>query len=289
MGARRPFAFASWGFRALMLRPFVSGALVAIGVLSARAGSAQERWVDDQRVLAAGHVRFTAGAGLVRLANISRTGRERVLVGTGLDLAEAVGLGQGLEAGVRFGVRLDDVGRGTRADEAARGLDTETFGTGLSVAANPEIRLRWRAFRWATAEAGIEDRITLPIAPDPTVTELAGAWVSLHLGSVGRLDAGLEGVFGWQSFAREHVLEVGAGVPVTLSANLTPALFAALVSTTHYEAATPYTAAYARLTAGLGAGYRLGAYDIVGTTLLVDAMRDFTRRLGFGISVSYRL
>ena len=36
-----------------------------------------------------------------------------------------------------------------RADEVARGPDTETFGTGLSTLANPELRARFRVIQRA--------------------------------------------------------------------------------------------------------------------------------------------
>jgi hypothetical protein len=256
--------------------------------MSTSAVSAEGRWVDDEHVLAAGRLRLSAGAAMVRVANVSYTHRERVLLGSGLDFAEAVGIGHDMELGIRFGFRLDGVGRGTRADEVARGLNTETVGTGLSVAANPELRFTWRALHGPMLEAGVEDRVVLPIAPDPNVTNLAGGWISLHFGHVARLDGALEGIVGMQSFASEHVAQVGFGAPLQLSANVTDAFFLSLVSALHYAAATPYTESDTRWITGLGAGYRLGACDVLATARLLDTAADFTRRVGFGLNVACR-
>lgn len=210
----------------------------------------------------------------------------RTLLGSGLNLEEAVGLGRDLELGVRFGFRFEDTGRGLRADEVARGFDTETFGTGLANAANPELRLRWRSAQWVWGEVGLETRAVLPIEPDNNTTGVIGAWMSVHVKHLGRVDAGLNGVTSWQSFAAERLLMPAVGLPIRLWGNLTNELFVGIITTVHYYAATPYTTSDVQWTAGLGVGYRVRACDITEVTYLPDTLGDFTRRLGIGLGLS---
>ena len=263
--------------------------VLVLGAGSSRAAYAQERWVDDPQVLAVRRFRLGAGFGLARLASRTFTNQTVQVVGSGMSLEEAAGLGRNLELGIRFGLRLDDAGRGLRADELARGFDTETFGTGLSVAANPELRLRWRACHWAWGEAGLEDRLVLPTEPDPSVTEVLGAWGSVHLRHVARLDVGVNGVLGSESFAARRVLRPAVGLPIALWGNVTSALFVGFLTTTHYFAATPYTTSYGLWEAGLGVGYRFTPCDVIEETVLPDVLGDFVRRAGIGIGLSCRI
>ena len=256
---------------------------------SNRIAMAEGRWVDDEQVLEAKRLRLSAGFGLVRFESSSTAHEAPPFVGSGLSLEEAVGLGMGLEAGVRFGLRFDENGRGLRADEVARGFDTETFGTGLSITANPELRLRWRALKWKNGEAGLENRLVLPSVPAPNVTDVLGAWTSVRIAEFARADIGLHGVLASQSFAEERAFMGGFGMPIDVWANLTRAVFVGLVSTSHFVAATRYSASSARWTLGLGTGARVLGCDVTGAGLLPDALGDFTNRLGLHLGLSCRL
>lgn len=264
----------------------VLAAIVALGVGSSRVAWPQERWVDDERVLAARRIRLTAGFGVVRFDAPAYSAQASSWVGSGLSLEEAAGLGANLEAGARFGLRTSRRGQGLRADEVARTVDTETFGTGLSITANPELRLRWRAMRWSWGEAGLEDRVVLPIVPDPDVTEVLGAWTSLRLKHLARVDLGLNGAATLQSFARERVLILSFGSPVQIWANLTRGLFAGLITSVHTFATTTYTPSDTRWMAGLGLGYRLAACDLIAAAYDLDVLDDVTLRVGAGLTVS---
>ena len=262
-----------------MVRPLpVALFAIAAGCSSGAAG-AQTRWIDDQHVLPATRVRLSAGVGF---SQFQYSGIQTY--GTGLSLEEALGIGQGLELGARFGLRPDHDGRGLRADELARGADTETFGTGLSITANPELRLRWRFGRWNWGEASAENRLVLPIKPDPDVTEVLGARVSARFAGLGRVDVGLNGILTWRSVETGHVLEGGLSVPVQVWFNLTRGLFVGALSSTRTFAATSVTSGATRVLMGLGAGYRLGACDLLLSGYLLDLVNDATDRRGVGLT-----
>jgi hypothetical protein len=209
--------------------------------------------------------------------------------GSGVSFAEALGIGHGLELGVRFGLRLDEGGRSLRADEVARIVDFETFGTGLSVAPNPEAQVRWSVVRWARGEVGLKERLVFPIKLDPNVTELLGVWTSTRFGQQLRLDVGADGVLGLQTFAAKRIVVPGLGIPVALWDNITRALFAGVLTTTRYVGGTAYGESYTQFTAGVGVGYRLGSCDLSQVTYLIDVFRDFARLIGVGAGLSCRL
>ena len=261
--------------------------VLALGLWGSPA-RAEEPWVHDAQVLAARRVRVSAGVGLALLSHAKLDGGTLYALGSGVSLEEAVGLGHGLEIGARFGVRLEDVGRGLRADSVARGFDTQTFGTGLSTVANPELRLRLRAMQWSWGEAGFEDRIVLPIKPDPAVTEVLSAWISIHRWQRVRVDAAVTGWATWQSLADRGVLDPGFAVPVSVWASVSRRLFAGIITSTQYLAGTPYSSGSAKLTLGLGIGYRLGACDVTGATYLLDVLDGGTERIGLGFGLTCR-
>jgi hypothetical protein len=266
-----------------------AAALLLLGASFSHDASAQGRWVDDEQVLGAKRVRLSAGLGRVRFDSATSTDQARAFGGTGVNLEDSMGLGYDLEAGVRFGLRTDRAGQGLRADEAARVLDTETFGTGLSVAANPELRLRWRAAHWSWGEAGLEDRVVLPIHPDPNLTEVFGVWASFRRPRIVRLDTGVNTVLGWESFAGGRTLTWAFGFPVSIWTNLTDRLFLGAITTFHYFAQTPYTTSDAAWRAGVALGYRLGACDLLLSIALPDVFDDATRRIAYGSTVVCRL
>jgi hypothetical protein len=261
---------------------------LALGLWASPA-RAEEPWADDAQVLAARRVRVSAGVGTA-LFNHARLNEGTVYaLGSGLSLEEAVGLGHGLEIGARFGLRTDEAARGLRADGVARGFDTQTFGTGQSTVANPELRLRLRALRWSWGEAGFEDRIVLPIKPDPAVTEVLSAWISIHRWHRVRVDAAMTGWATWQSLAGHGVLDPGFAVPVSVWANVSPRLFAGIITSTQYLGGTPYSRGAAKLTLGLGIGYRLGSCDVTEATYLLDVLDGGTNRIGLGVGLTCRL
>jgi hypothetical protein len=275
------------------LRCVVVAALVVLSMAGSRAAQAQQRWVEDEAVLAPGSVRLSAGGGLL-LVTYPGAEKERITIyGGGWNLEAAAGVGRSVELGARLGLR-DAEGRAVHADEAARVMDSETFGTGLGTVANPEVRSRWRVLRRGFVEAGIEDRVVFPVPSYPDVSEMLGAWASLHGGRVLRADLALNGVLVWRSFAAGRALQPGLGLPVRASVNITSGLFASIAGTTHYLASTSYTAAHVTVAAGAGLGYRYHACDLSAAYQWFDVFSDdvvngATARTGLGLALTCRV
>jgi hypothetical protein len=261
---------------------------VVLTVGLARAANAQTTWVQDEQVLARHRVRLTLGYGHA-FSRISAVGvtPARYVDGSGMSFEEALGLGRELEVGARFGVRLDRNGRAVRADELGRGFDTETFGTGLSMTANPELRGRWRFFASNWAEMGLEDRVILPIVPDPSFTDVAGAWAVFHPSRWARFDVALNGIVRWDSFAFGSSVETGLGFPVRAWVNATQHLFAGALFTVHSFSGAKYARAYSRWIAGVGAGCRLGEWDVLGLVESQDLAEGPLMRSGYGLAISW--
>jgi hypothetical protein len=267
--------------------------VLALATAAGGAARAQQRWVEDEAVLAPASVRLSVGGGLL-LMTYPGVDKERYsIVGGGWNFEATAGLGRNLEVGARLGLR-DAEGRAVHADEAARVMDSETFGTGLGTIANPEMRLRWRMLRRGFLEAGIEDRIVLPVPGTPDVTEVLGAWAALHGGRSLRLDVALDSAFIGRSFEAGRVLQPGLGLPVRLSVNITAGLFASAGTTARYLAATRYTDAHFTLAAGVGLGYRYRACDLFAAyrrfdIFSKDVVNGSTARDGVGLALTCRV
>jgi hypothetical protein len=236
---------------------------------------AQTAWVDDGAVLAPREVRVVAEYGLAHLAQ-----GMYALLGQGLNLEEAAGVGHGLEVGARFGFRLDATGRGLRADQTARILDPETFGTGTDAAANPELRARARLARWAWGEAGVEDRLVLPIRRTPDVTEVAGGWLALHWAHLLRLDLGCDLVLGSEAFAASRAVQPALGVPAKLWFNVTRSIMVGAIGSIDLYGSTAYTTSHTDVLVEGVVGYRLPFCDVLASVTFPDLADSAVTRIG---------
>jgi len=263
--------------------------LVFLCVFHCGAALCDERWVDDEGVLSARHIRLQAGLGMGLLSVDRLNGQTYYSGGGGLNLEGAVGVGASIEVGARVGHRVVAAGSGMRGDEIARLDDTETYGTGLDNFPNPEFRVRWRAYRRRWGEAGLEDRFVPPIEAERELAEVIGAWTSLHMWRRARLDVGFNGVFTWHWFAGGTVLEPGFGVPVRLWGNLTQALYAGLIAAPHYSGSTSFTSEHSELLMGVGVGYRIRRCDIMEVMSSRNALEGLLTRIGVGIGVACRI
>lgn len=270
------------------------GLLVACAAIALRAGVAfgGERWVDDDGALSARQIQLKTGVGVgllsAELREEGSSNRTYHSAGTGLNVEAAVGLGAGVELGARVAHRLVSSGRGMRGDEIARLEDTETYGTGLDDMPNPELRARWRAYRWVWGEAGVENRLVAPLESERIAAEVIGAWTSLHLRQRARLDLGANAAFTWRWFAGGRVVESGVGVPIRLWANLTQGSFVGLVAAPHYFGGTDFTSARTYLLMGLGAGYRVRRCDLLAMLSSRNVLDGVWTRVGLGMGVACR-
>jgi len=272
-----------------MIGRLAAAALLALSIAAPGRAHAQDRRVDDEAVLAPLRMRAAGGLGVARVIFPGAGNTVYTAGGTGVNTEAAAGLGRGFEIAVRVGARPDYGSPALRADEVARGFETETFGTGISTFANPELRLRWRAVRWRWLEAGLDERAVLPTGADPNFTEVLGAWMSAHAPGVMRADVGLDGALTWQSFRTGTLVIPALGVPIRLWFSLTRRLFAGLVVTSRYDAATRYTTGTLQTTLGAVAGYRIGACDVTLGAYLLDVVNSGTDRSGLGLALSCRL
>lgn len=270
-------------------RVIAAVASIALSAASARAADEQDRKVDDDAVLAQLQLRAAGGVGVARVVFPGPARQILAIGGTGVNAEAAAGLGRGFEAGVRIGARPDYGSSGMRADEVARGYETETFGTGVTAFANPELRLRWRAGRWQWLEAGLDERVVLPTGADPNTTEVFGVWMSAHAPRVMRADLGLDGALTWQSVSTGTLVIPAIGVPIRFWFNLTRGLFAGAVVTSRFDGATRYTTSNLEMVMGAVAGYRFGACDLDLGAYLLDVVNSGTDRAGLGLRLSCRL
>jgi hypothetical protein len=248
----------------------------------------QDRGLEEGPVLPAGRFRLEAGLAIVRSATNTFGGQSFIAAGSGAAMTETVGVGAGVEVAALFGARFDPAGRALRADDAARPFDLESFGTGLSVAANPAVEVRWAVARRGHLDFGLVDRIVLPIAPDPNVTESAGAWASLHLGGVARLDGGFDLALTSQSFAAGRQWIPSVGIPLALRIGLGADFFASIFSMTRFIGASPYTSARAQLAAGVGAGLRVHDCDVLIQLVFLDLVGEPLNEAGAGPGIACR-
>jgi hypothetical protein len=275
-----------------------STAVVLVSMaLMALAGEArgQDRGLDEGPVVPAGLFRVEAGLAVVRSStststgpSFTATGQSFTAFGSGVAMTETAGVGGGVEVAVLFGLRLDPTGRALRADDAARPLDLESFGTGLSVAANPAIEARWAATRWGRVDFGLVDRVVLPTVLDPNVTESAGAWASVHLGNVARLDGGFDLALTSQSFAAGRQVIPSIGIPLALRVGLGARFFTSVFTMTRFAAASPYTSAHSQLAAGLGGGLRVHDCDVLVQLVFLDLVGALANEIGAGPGLTCR-
>jgi hypothetical protein len=163
-----------------------TGAAAVLFAIStwAVAARADVPWVWRGLVTPRGQVALDIGGGLGHIPDPNGGS------GFGLNLELKAGVGPGLELGIRTGIRADDIGRRTAADEYARAFDTKTYGTNGDTVANPELHLKWAVARGPAAELGLELAAYLPIEGNSRFGMMFALPLSLHASSL-RVDTGL--------------------------------------------------------------------------------------------------
>lgn len=111
--------------------------------------------------------------------------------GLGMNLEGAFGVTDDLELGLRTGLRFGGDGKVTGADYYARTLWTETYGTGADTFANPELRVRWVAYRGGIAEVGLDGRIFVPFESHTRFGMMLGVPLAFHVSDLMRIDTGI--------------------------------------------------------------------------------------------------
>jgi hypothetical protein len=149
--------------------------------------SAAPRYVDRSITLPRYVFAGDAGFGAVH----TRAGGNS-FVGAGLNLEAAFAVSHSVELGVRTGARFGDRAEALRADEYARTLWTETWGTGNNAPfANPELRVRWAVYSGRVVEVGLDWRMYVPAEAGTNFGLAFGVPLAFHVGSILRIDTGV--------------------------------------------------------------------------------------------------
>jgi hypothetical protein len=176
-------------------RAYVFAVSFATSLATAGQTEAAPSWVRRHLTLPSGDWGFDVGLGI---GHVPRDPPTDDTAG-GINTEMAVGVTDRVELGVRTGIRFgNDAARSIQADQYGRLFDRQTFGAGVDVLANPELRVRVAPIRGPVAEVAFEGRVVLPFARGTSAGLLFGVPLAFHLGGRVRLDTGayLPFVFG---------------------------------------------------------------------------------------------
>ena len=112
-------------------------------------------------------------------------------MGFGVNLEMGYGFGGGFQLNLRGGVRLGEEGRATRASRYGRTLETETYGTGQDLFANPELGLRWAAVMRRGFAMALEGRIYLPFEQGTELAAMLAVPMTVRFAGSGRVLTGI--------------------------------------------------------------------------------------------------
>jgi opacity protein-like surface antigen len=167
------------------MKRLVLALAVAAPAFVTTVAAAAPPWVDRPMTLP-NHV-FAGDVG-IGVGHIGTPGRD--FTGPGINLEGAFGITDRVELGLRTGFRLGDDARVTQADDYARTLWTETYGTLGDAVANPEFRVRWTALTTSVVELGLDGRLVIPVEANSEPGVLFGVPLAFHIGSSARIDTG---------------------------------------------------------------------------------------------------
>ena len=175
------------------MKPFPLVLTIAAALLTATSGVrravAAPPWVDREITLPRHDWAFDFGLGIAHSDS-----NQPVLPsvnGVGMNLEMGVGVTERLQLGLRTGLRVNDGGRATQADEYGRLFDRQTFGTNGDALSNPEFLIRGGLVRTRIFELGLEGRAYLPIERGSRFGGLFGVPLAFHFGGAVRLDTGV--------------------------------------------------------------------------------------------------
>jgi hypothetical protein len=110
-------------------------------------------------------------------------------IGPGFNVEAAFGVTRRVQLGLRTGFRPNATARAAAADVYGRPFDTETYGTGTDVVANPEFYVRGGLIEGDVVELGLEGRVMSPFSRGLGL--MFGMPLVFHFGRVARLDTGV--------------------------------------------------------------------------------------------------
>jgi hypothetical protein len=271
--------------------------------LGAASAEGAPPWVDRPLTLPQWNVAIDGGFALAQAPRYDQVADS--FVGTGANLEGAVGITNGLTAGLRFGARFDVDGRYANADAYARTFDTETFDTLLDNITDPELILRGKVYELGVAEFGLEGRIYLPIEHNANEGVMVGAPVIVHIEHVLRIDTGIYlpvllyapviGIFSlpvhvWYQASPQFWLGALTGLRIGEPALVVNQTGAHYVTKGNLAGAPPHwRGASPAVAAGVGFGYQpISALDFR-AMVLAPSIADALDSFGFGIGAEFRI
>lgn len=164
----------------------------ALAMLAPASAQAAERWID--RPMTLHRYVFAGDVGLgIGHVGVDANGNQPEIgsTGPGMNLEASFGVLEKLELGFRTGVRFGSDGRAVQADYYARPFSIDTYGTGHSTGANPELRGKYVVYSGGVAEIGVEGRMYLPAEHDTNFGIMLGLPLAFHLTDWFRIDTGI--------------------------------------------------------------------------------------------------
>src|SRR5947207_7548371 len=145
---------------------FVGCLAFAAVFAAAPAARAAGPWVDRAITLPRHDWAFDFGLGVAHAPGVDlpNGGRSGGTLAPGFNLEAALGVTRRIQLGLRTGFRFGNDARATRADIYGRTFDTETYGTGTDVVANPEFYIRGGIIEGDVLELGLEGRVMRPFS-----------------------------------------------------------------------------------------------------------------------------
>jgi hypothetical protein len=275
---------------------------LAAALLIAPTASGAPPWVDRPLTLPQWNVAIDGGFAIAQAPRYDPVADS--YAGTGANLEGAVGITNGLTAGLRLGARFDADGRYANADAYARTFDTETFDTLLDNIVDPELLLRGKLYEIGVAEFGLEGRIYLPIERNSNEGVLIGAPVIVHIEHMLRVDTGVYvpvllyapviGIFSlpvhvWYQVSHEFWLGALTGLRIGQPAILVNSTGPHYVSSASFSALPYHDATSPAVAAGVGFGYQPTSALDFRVMVLAPSIANLLDSIGFGFGAEFRI
>jgi hypothetical protein len=250
--------------------------IFAFTLAAAPAADAAPPWVDRSITLPRHDWAFDFGLGIAHSPSNVPEGR---LV-PGFNLEGAFGVTRNVELGLRTGFRPSNEGRASEPDIYGRPFDTETYGTGVDVVANPEFYVRGGVVEGDVVELGLEGRVMSPFSLGLGL--MFGVPLVFHFGGAARLDTG---VYVPVLFYDPTVSLVS--IPAHLWFQLTDRFWLGPMTGVRFRTTQ---ASRNEVPLGFGLGYSVTrSFDFKGQFIFQDVANGEAQRWGFGAGLEVRV
>lgn len=206
--------------------------------------------------------------------------------GPGFNLEMGVGITERVELGVRTGLRAGDDARGLGADEYGRLFDRESFRTGTSTVANPEVRVRGALARGGPVEVALEGRVALPSDTGRHPGLEFGVPLAFHAGRIVRIDTGA-----FVPVVFDETTQLDFHIPIFVWIQPTPRLWLGPLAGIRFAHRPGNNADRTDFSLGFGLGYALSRTIDLKTMFLFPRLNDNpgANAFGLGVGLQFRI